>query len=75
MEAGTAMNITVDGLVEATSYNIYIICGNNMPGFPELLGDEDVYKINWQTNTPVVSELDVEFGIRVFVGLFWIIFN
>lgn len=45
----TVTNITFTGLSALTEYDIYLTCGNNLPGSPELLPNDDVLSINWRT--------------------------
>lgn len=46
VQGDTASNLTFTGLQGDTYYNVYITCGNVLPGYPDLLDDENVYTLN-----------------------------
>jgi hypothetical protein len=57
----TVTNITFTGLSALTEYDIYLTCGNDMPGNPELLPNDDVLSINWRTAAvPAPKALNLE---------------
>jgi histone deacetylase 6 len=57
----TYANVTLANLEGATSYNVYLTCGNDYPGGPELLADPSVISVNWRIeNLNTVKPLNLD---------------
>lgn len=52
--ASTQFTINITGLTETTAYNAYIIGGSVHPGYPDLMADSSVVKVNFTTDTPPI---------------------
>lgn len=67
----TKVHITFTELPELTEYNVYMTCGNDYPGRPQLKTDDEVVGANWTTRQrPQPLPLDLDYG----EGLVWSVF-
>ena len=67
----TIANFSFLQLNQNTSYVIYVICGNNNPGFPQLLKDSSIVKIEWTTGLkPQPIPFSIDLSMLVFPILF-----
>lgn len=61
VELKTLNNLTFTDLSPDIHYNVYVTCGNLVPGFPQI--NPDVKFIRWKTDTdPAASLLEVDFA-------------
>lgn len=71
LSSGDESNLIFTGLEALTNYNIYLACGNNYPGEPELQSDEETITINWRTAAlPAPKALDLDSGSVLSILLF-----
>ena len=57
-QAESPATITFEDLDSDSHYNVYVVCSNKYPGFPDL--NEEVATINWKTDTrPAPTLLDI----------------
>ncbi|CAG9310830.1 unnamed protein product [Blepharisma stoltei] len=63
VSAGVVTSLTFKGLEADTHYNVYITCGNSLPGYPDLLDDSSVVTLKWKTDTkPANTMLNLDGG-------------
>ena len=60
VELKTVGNLTFSNLQNDVNYNVYVVCGNLVPGFPQV--SENVTFIRWKTDSaPAADLLQVDF--------------
>jgi hypothetical protein len=65
-------NLTFTNLTADVHYNVYVVCGNLVPGFAEV--SQDVKFIRWKTDmSPAAELLDVNIGKILFFSGFLIV--
>lgn len=73
--ANTTFERTFNDLNPLTSYIMYLTCGNNYPGVPDLMDDGQVQRLSTGTDaTPAITplNLDLAMGLAMFVGLLFV---
>ena len=61
VSAGVSQSLLFTQLNDNTTYNLYIICTNNNPGYAELLPDSKVISLSWKTDPkPPRSKFSIE---------------
>lgn len=73
MKLKTAGTLTFTDLAADSNYNVYVVCGNLMPGYPSL--SQNVSLINWKTDlAPAPDLLSVSGGTWLISSLFIVYF-
>lgn len=69
--AGDDVYIIFNNLLPNTTYNVFLICTNAYPGYPDLLNDANLVKLTWETlPDPVLPALFVNSSFLL--SIFWL---
>jgi hypothetical protein len=70
MVADQLTNFTFSSLKSSSDYNLYIVCSNSLPVFPEV--SDEVFTINWKTDSSPAKEAVIT-DAGVWAGLSWLL--
>ena len=64
-------NVTMIGTEGSTLYNVYVVCGNNYPGWPEVGSAELIESYSLETSVQPKDSINLDTAVALLLAGLW----